>query len=194
MNTFYLLTCHMTYIRKCMCLPFYPDPSPTASSPWVSDPEQLYFVPRHSVHIQPLHDSQCMVLTRLTSTCNSHTGHQMWYKEKRKEKRKTLACKNMFHNLQDCRLWSSWVHTGFSLGADVAGPATFSWPDYCPVVLSAPPLNHSLPNCSARQGHQSNPPGPLTPVLPRASHMNHEACRRHIIWKSQYFLNMFPII
>lgn len=94
----------------------------------------------------------------------------------------TPAHKNMFNDLQDCRLCSSWVHTGFSLGAVVAGPSTFFWLDCCPAVLSAPPLNHRLPNSSTRQGHPSNPRGPPTPVLPTASHMNHEAYRRHIIW------------
>lgn len=74
----------------CMCLPFCPDPTPTSSPPWVSDPEQLYFVSRHSVHIQPLHDVQCMVLIRVNSTCNSHTVPQMSYNHKRKKK-KTLV-------------------------------------------------------------------------------------------------------
>lgn len=68
-----------------MCQPFGPDPTPTVSPPWVSNPEQMDFVSRHFVHIQPLHDGQCMVLIRLTSTCNSHTVHQMWYKHKRKK-------------------------------------------------------------------------------------------------------------
>lgn len=95
-KTFNSLTCHLTNISKCMCLPFYPDPTPTASSPWVSDPEQLYFVSWHSVDIQPLHDRQCMVLIRLTNTCNSHTSHQMWHKHKGKNE-KHLRVKKYVH-------------------------------------------------------------------------------------------------
>lgn len=108
----------MTSIGKCMCLPFYPDPTPTASSPWVSDPEQLYFVSWHLVHIQPLHDRQCMVLITLTSACNSHTDHQMWYKQTHTKKGKDLRVKirlitfrTVVCGAAECTLVSQWVQT-----------------------------------------------------------------------------------
>lgn len=162
----------VAHIRRHTCLPPCPGPSPTTSSPGVSDPEQPYFAPWYHLFIQPLHDSKCMVLTQLTSTWNSHQGHQvMWCRIKTT----FIWTKALFSDLQGCCEWSSWAHTGLSLGTELSGPAFSSRPGHCPVLVSAPPLTHSLPNSSAPPNPQSNPPGPRTPVLPTVAHMNHKA-------------------
>lgn len=60
--------------------PPHPRSSPVASSPGVFDSEKPYFTPWHLLHIQPLHDSQRVVLIQLSESWNRQEGQQvMWH-------------------------------------------------------------------------------------------------------------------